>query len=311
MIETPTLFILGAGASKPYGYPTGIELRRFICDNFPDIFTNLYRGEQEASDAASQKAKDFSSYFDKSNTPSIDLFLARNQDDAKFGKKAIVVSIMESEKSSNLNETHVQPSENWYFYLYSRMTDHMITPDSYNDFSKNKVSILTFNYDRSLDYYFENSLINSYHSKNQQEIRNQLSCMEIHHIYGYFDKIPSNGGRGYKSPYNLSDLERCSNNIRIVHEIGEEYQKAKEFIENAERIFILGFGYAPENMEAIGMPKAIKNGASIFGTGKGMTRREIQKIKDDFTHHFNENRIKIGRFVIEDMNCYQLLREYL
>ena len=30
MIETPTLFVLGAGASKPYGYPTGPELRSEI-----------------------------------------------------------------------------------------------------------------------------------------------------------------------------------------------------------------------------------------------------------------------------------------
>jgi len=26
----PTLFILGAGASKPYGYPTGAELSRYV-----------------------------------------------------------------------------------------------------------------------------------------------------------------------------------------------------------------------------------------------------------------------------------------
>jgi len=34
MIDTPTLFILGAGASKPYGYPTGAELRTDIVKQF-------------------------------------------------------------------------------------------------------------------------------------------------------------------------------------------------------------------------------------------------------------------------------------
>jgi len=29
-----TVFILGAGASKPYGYPTGQELREYICKEF-------------------------------------------------------------------------------------------------------------------------------------------------------------------------------------------------------------------------------------------------------------------------------------
>ena len=30
MIETPTVLILGAGASKPYGYPIGSELKSRI-----------------------------------------------------------------------------------------------------------------------------------------------------------------------------------------------------------------------------------------------------------------------------------------
>jgi len=33
MIKTKTLFILGAGASAPFGYPTGIELRKAILTN--------------------------------------------------------------------------------------------------------------------------------------------------------------------------------------------------------------------------------------------------------------------------------------
>lgn len=34
MINTPTVFILGAGASVPYGYPTGASLRASIIRNF-------------------------------------------------------------------------------------------------------------------------------------------------------------------------------------------------------------------------------------------------------------------------------------
>ena len=31
MIETKTVFVLGAGANAPYGYPTGAGLRKEIC----------------------------------------------------------------------------------------------------------------------------------------------------------------------------------------------------------------------------------------------------------------------------------------
>ena len=34
MITHPTVFILGAGASKPYGFPTGKELRVQIITEF-------------------------------------------------------------------------------------------------------------------------------------------------------------------------------------------------------------------------------------------------------------------------------------
>ena len=33
MITEETLFILGAGASNPYGFPTGKELRSYISGN--------------------------------------------------------------------------------------------------------------------------------------------------------------------------------------------------------------------------------------------------------------------------------------
>ena len=40
MITKPTVFILGAGASKPYGYPTGDGLKDFIVDQFPSMFAS-------------------------------------------------------------------------------------------------------------------------------------------------------------------------------------------------------------------------------------------------------------------------------
>ena len=36
MIKTPTVFVLGAGASIPYGYPSGEKLREEICHELED-----------------------------------------------------------------------------------------------------------------------------------------------------------------------------------------------------------------------------------------------------------------------------------
>jgi hypothetical protein len=40
MIDTETVFILGAGASKPYGYPTGYELKEFICEKLLKLISS-------------------------------------------------------------------------------------------------------------------------------------------------------------------------------------------------------------------------------------------------------------------------------
>jgi len=41
MITQQTVFILGAGASAPYGYPTGAGLKDIICDEISELFDLL------------------------------------------------------------------------------------------------------------------------------------------------------------------------------------------------------------------------------------------------------------------------------
>jgi len=41
MITEDTVFILGAGASFPYGYPTGQGLRIQLCKEFPIQFSRI------------------------------------------------------------------------------------------------------------------------------------------------------------------------------------------------------------------------------------------------------------------------------
>jgi len=43
MIKTRTVLILGAGASMPYGYPSGKELKRIICGRLKDSESDLSR----------------------------------------------------------------------------------------------------------------------------------------------------------------------------------------------------------------------------------------------------------------------------
>lgn len=75
-----TVFVLGAGASVPYKYPSGAQLRTDICKKFVDDYEPLL-SESLIPEQEIEVAKDFVDTFNKSGTESIDLFLSRNSSD--------------------------------------------------------------------------------------------------------------------------------------------------------------------------------------------------------------------------------------
>jgi len=315
MIDRQTVLILGAGASNPYGYPTGAGLRDYIFRYFPGKHVDhIERDTGSHQPDARKKAEDFALCFYKSTTPSIDLFLARNKHLSDFGKKAIAVSIMEHEKTNLLREDIKDHStQDWYSYLYKRMTEKLITPESYNQFGDNKIVFLTFNYDRSLEYILEDSLLNSFLLAEPQKKREQFEKIKIHHVYGCIDKLPFYGGRKFGFEYNILDINRCSQNIKIVHEILDTKNEVQEIIKNAERIFFLGFGYAEENLQALGIGTVDYGTKEIYGTSLGLTKRETNVSQSRLAWGFS---VKKARHAFSDVklipvNNLMLLKEYL
>ena len=107
MIIEPTVFVLGAGASCPYGYPSGRELRKDICNHFNNDnkrYLRMHIGKDSLIQQELIEARIFTYKFDKSSTKSIDLFLARNPEFEVLGKKAIIFRILAAEKNSAFKE---------------------------------------------------------------------------------------------------------------------------------------------------------------------------------------------------------------
>ena len=100
MITHDTVFILGAGASKPYGFPTAWELKLDIIKNFHKRIQKIISGYNSYLGNYEQVLTQFINHFRDSHNVSIDLFLSRNPLFSSIGKDAIVLSLLESEKSS-------------------------------------------------------------------------------------------------------------------------------------------------------------------------------------------------------------------
>ncbi|MEJ2649901.1 MAG: hypothetical protein P8016_16020 [Sedimentisphaerales bacterium] len=301
MIDTKTVFILGAGSSKPYGYPVGWELKDEIIKKFGNYYKELIKVDKPGFRSMRPKLKryyndmmpKFIDALKRSNPDtSIDLFLSRNQVFADIGKLAIAMIILRSEITGTFRNSGYNPNEDWCSYLIRRMTEDLSAPDGFVKYKENKVSFITFNYDRSFDYCIYDRFIHDFGSiQDPENSASKFIPFPIIHVYGILSRLPWQEKNKYayrratgasdqnNAFYDFEMIESMSKNIRIIQERvnDEDIGAAKKLIEAANRIYFLGFGYADENLQVLGFPEIIGD-KSVFGTVQGFTENEIGRV---------------------------------
>jgi hypothetical protein len=121
MISRRTVFVLGAGASYPYGFPTGEELVNAIVA-LPRIATSLklLMMEGDSADDVSRFVQDLAD----SDDPSVDSFLEYRPNYLRIGKLAIAMCLVNKELDRTLSPKYRKQSNNprghlaWYHYLW-------------------------------------------------------------------------------------------------------------------------------------------------------------------------------------------------
>jgi len=317
MINTATVFIIGAGASYPYGFPLGIELRQLAYTFAEPMFQQFEKemGEGILYDVI-QLAKEFSKRFRESGDQSIDWFLKKFPRYSLIGKFLILNHILQAENDSKFLEEMSEETrkQDWYWYLYNEMSKYPKGDTDPNLFLLNRASFITFNYDRSFEHFFFTSFSNGHNFENYKTTALELfKKIPIHHIYGKVAQLDWEkdtnkrcaGYKGYKRNYRL--LNDLKDNIKLIDERNEK--KNYEFgnlIMSADRIFFLGFSYADENLEMLEIPKVLNSKQHIFGTAFGMNENEIKKIKSKLMIQKT-----FAEFRIVNTDCLGLLREFL
>lgn len=263
MIEQETVLILGAGASLAYGFPDGETLKNEIYDTLKNR-RNKVLNELATPDLMNRivnKLKYAPEY-------SMDEFLQNETDKEiiEFGKKAIAATLLKYEKEEPLFNYYLQNEKEkypWYRYLWQKMNT------SFDDLEKN-LSIITFNYDRSLEYFLFNALKKNYVGKNIDLYKNISDSIPIIHVYGKLGYLPWEFPEGEKTvPYDYdwdkssddntglyeqrSLILNASNKIKIVHENEEieNHRQIRILLSRARKIFFLGFGFNPINLKRL------------------------------------------------------------
>ena len=143
MIKEPTVFILGAGASQPYGFPIGEELKR-------EILKHLRKDkgrEFKSAGFSEDEIELFMSALGASPYDTIDELLTYRPSLAIIGKFAIGLILTKRQLHMNVFSPR---NDNWYKFLFSKL--------ELSRADMPPLTIMTFNYDVSLEYYFENCI---------------------------------------------------------------------------------------------------------------------------------------------------------
>lgn len=226
---------------------------------------------------------------------SVDAFLELRSDFVDIGKACIAYELLmvEREDTLFLRDNH------WYKYLWNQMSCPV------DKFQQNQLTVVTYNYDRSLEYYLFKTICNTF-GLPEEKAWDLLKSIRFIHLHGKLGSLPyeSNGyvvnyGKLLKEPRHL---EMAAKSIIVIHEgqdESSEYKDAFDAISRAERVYSLGFGYGKTNLRRLGIDR-LKGSIVIMGTCVGMSNLSISAIQSS-----TRNRIKL----IHSEGCLDFLRE--
>jgi hypothetical protein len=228
----------------------------------------------------------------RSGKLSIDAFLEHNRKFLEMGKLAIAGVLLPLEVEERL---FTFDSSNWYKLLFSQLNTQ------FEDFASNALSIISFNYDRSLEHFLVTALTNSYPNKPYAECFGQVQSLPIVHLHGTLGQFPmhegdiSGGARKYTPRALQFDLRNSAKQIRIIHEEVEKdpaFATAKTLLSEAEVIAFLGFGYDPINMKRLNLRELAldrvgRQTCKFFGTTYNLGGAQIEWVRDYFYRQIN------------------------
>jgi hypothetical protein len=287
MIHRPTVFVLGAGASMAYGFPSGSELGTEIAEALDSQTSVLYKRLFD-NGIDREQLNAFPRLFRESSRDSVDGFLQSRTEFRDMGKMAMVLTVGVREIEKNL----FPKEDDWLKYLLGRMTGGIP-----HEFASNQLRIITFNFDRS----FERRLflaVQANYNLGAKDARDLCKCVPILHMHGDLgppswedDQAPL--ARPYEPFPDMAAgrLAEYVKRIRIVHDEIEEstIKQAQTWLQEAEQVCFLGFGYLQQNLDRL---KARALGATgkplVAGTFFGLMSGEVSSIRSEFANRIQE-----------------------
>ncbi len=272
----PTVVILGAGASHPYGFPLGRELRDLICGMGDTELQNVWSDSNDL-----HRAHDFIRVLSTSGYVSVDAFLEAREEFVNVGKLAIALQISRLEDEGKLFPPVAAGAHCWYEVLANALFSTDLVRRNGGGCFEN-LKIITFNYDRSLERYLM-TVANNRQGSGLNMHRQEIEDLIIH-VHGSLGSLRY---RPYIPNATADAIGQSSQSIQIAHEADDAsrgFKIAKEALHNAKRIWFFGFGYYEPNMRRLGFVpgQPPRYAAKIWTQSIGMNSEEVQALEKKY-----------------------------
>jgi hypothetical protein len=284
MFKKKTVFILGAGASWHYGYPTGEELVRSVKAKAFCIL-HAYHGQNGPSGKTLahhpetypkhlNNRADFNDFLhrlsaidqmlEQANPLVIDDFLDRNEGIASIGKILIAMVLFDCEKEAKIRSGKIDEKTkqdtgkgDWIRYIVQQLTVGCKVPSELLD---NQVTFVTFNYDLSLESRLHQALENYQYFAGGGVLDEFFTKERFLHVYGQICELdPAHPGVPENSYNNAvfplaNEIDRAHDAAHGIFTISSEKSAAREIVEaiaKAEYLYFLGYGFDKRNNELL------------------------------------------------------------
>ena len=278
MIKIRTCLVLGAGASAPYGFLAGRALVEKIVANAAKPNHPLNTALKGLG-YSRERLGEFVSKLHGSQLDSIDAFLSNQPEYSGEGKAAIAAVLMQQEIIENLRSANSDQTDHWYRYLWNHLASH-----GRDGFQANRLRIVTFNYDRSLEQFLRDAFSDAF-GCSPEDAETELHRIPITHVHGQLGELSTmalDRGRPYSPDVTEQTLRIGANGIVVIPEANKTHETAAEFVRNAKQVVFLGFAYLESNMRRLGIgDRDGENHVTQLFTGSGynFTDRECERMR--------------------------------
>src|SRR6266516_2470408 len=268
IFDPSTVLILGAGASKPYGFPLGQELKNQIIriTKSPGPF----RAQLIEAGFSEQDICEYNTDLVRSIHPTIDAFLEDRPSRREIGAFTIAQILMPLE-----DEKHLFPHRDWYPTLFKEL-----------DFRRPQLppaiaGIVSPNYERSLEHFLYETIVRTFEGESREAAEKKLVRIPIVHVHGVLGAYPA---VPYAAQRTVEDLKEGAKGIRMIHDDlddSEEFKRAKKLVSSASSILFLGFGYDKRTLRRLGVLEGSES-SLVYGTARGLKTDQMAEIREMF-----------------------------